>query len=141
VGPGVFFALFGAGLIVFSLVKPVSLTVSPRAAKSSAPKSGVVAASEFKFVGAVSVPETDQDRVRMRTETQQDVLALNRAFDVAEAADRPGLGRAVSRAKFALMEPLWAEDWGDIADFRDWLDKGGSPPATVQPAVDYFQRK
>lgn len=77
----------------------------------------------------------------MRTETQQDVLALNRAFDVAEAPDRPGLGRAVSRAKFALMEPLWAEDWGDIADFRDWLDKGGSPPATVQPAVDYFQRK
>ena len=143
VGPGVFFALFGAGLIVFSLVKPVSLTVSPGAAKSStsAPKPGVVAASEFKFVGAVSVPETDQDRVRMRTETQQDVLALNRAFDVAEAADRPGLGRAVSRAKFALMEPLWAEDWGDIADFRDWLDKGGSPPATVQPAVDYFQRK
>jgi hypothetical protein len=141
VGPGVFFALFGAGLIVFSLVKPVSLTVSPRAAKSSAPKSGVVAASEFKFVGAVSVPETDQDRERLRAETQQDILALNRALDGADAAGRPGLERAVSRAKFALMEPLWAEDWGDVADFRDWLDKSGNPPATIQPAVDYFQRK
>jgi hypothetical protein len=143
VGPGVFFALFGAGLIVFSLVKPVSLTVSPRAAKSSAsaPKSGVVAASEFKFVGAVSVPETDQDRVRLRTETQQDILALNRALDGADATGRPGLERAVSRAKFAFMEPLWAEDWGDIADFRDWLDKGGSPPPGGQAAVDYFQRK
>lgn len=141
VGPGVFFALFGAGLIVFSLVKPVSLTVSPRAAKSSAPKSGVVAASEFKFVGAVSVPETDQDRERLRAETQQDILALNRALDGADAAGRPGLERAVSRAKFALMEPLWGEDWGDVADFRDWLDKSGSPPATIQPAIDYFQRK
>src|SRR6266478_4239805 len=82
VGPGVFFALFGAGLIVFSLVRPVSLTVSPDAAKSStsAPKPGVVAASEFKFVGAVSVPETDEDRVRLRTETQQDILVLNRAL-------------------------------------------------------------
>src|SRR4026209_2713743 len=141
VGPGVFFALFGAGLIVFSLVKPVSLTVSSRAAKSSAPKSGVVAASEFKYVGAVSVPETDQDQERLRAETQQDILALNRALDGADAAGRPGLERAVSRAKFALMEPLWAEDWGDVAGFRDWLDKSGSPPATIQPAVDYFQRK
>jgi len=92
-------------------------------------------------VGAVSVPETDQDRERLRAETQQDILALNRALDGADAAGRPGLERAVSRAKFALMEPLWAEDWGDVADFRDWLDKSGSPPATIQPAVDYFQRK
>jgi hypothetical protein len=142
VGPGVFFALFGAGLIVFSLVKPVSLTVSPRAPKTtSAPKPGVVAASEFKFVGAVSVPETDEDRARLRAETQQDIAALNRALEGTDAAGRPEFERAVSRAKFALMEPLWAEDWGDIADFRDWLDKGGSPPAKVQPAVDYFQRK
>jgi hypothetical protein len=142
VGPGVFFALFGAALIVFSLVKPVSLTVSPRAAKTtSAPKPGVVAASEFKFVGAVSVPETDEDRRRMRAETQQDIAALNRALDGAGPAGRLELQRAVSRAKFALMEPLWAEDWGDIADFRDWLEKRGSPPAGVQVAVDYFQRK
>jgi hypothetical protein len=142
VGPGVFFALFGAGLIVFSLVKPVSLTVSPKAAKAtSAPKSGVVAASEFKFVGAVSVPETEEERARMRVEVQQDTMALNRALDGADPAGRRELERAVSRAKFALMEPLWAEDWGDIANFRDWLDKGGSPPAGVQTAIDYFQRK
>jgi hypothetical protein len=139
VGPGVFFAIFGAGLVVFSLVKPVSLTVSPRAAKgTSAPKPGVIAASEFKFVGAVSVPETDEDRERMRAETQRDIVALNRALEGANAAGRPDLERAVSRAKLALMEPLWAEDWGEPADFRDWLDKRGSPPAKSQAAVDYF---
>ncbi|MGE5208861.1 MAG: hypothetical protein ACM3KL_05955 [Alphaproteobacteria bacterium] len=141
VGPGVFFAVFGAGLIVFSLTRSVSLTMSRPAAKPAESKPAVVAASEFKFVGAVSVPETDEDRVRMRAETQQDIVALNRALDSADAAGRSELGRAVSRAKFALMEPLWAEDWGDIADFRDWLDKGGSPPAKGQAAVVYFQRK
>ena len=142
VGPGVFFALFGAGLIVFSLVKPVSLTVSPPAAKAtSSPKPGTIAVSEFKFVGAVSVPETDNDRARMRAETEQDIVALNRSFERADAASRADLERAVSRGKFALMEPLWAEDWGDIADFRDWLDKRGSPPPTIQSAVDYFQKK
>jgi len=139
VGPGVFFALFGAGLIVFSLVKPVSLTVSPRAVKStSGSKPGIIAASEYKFVGAVSIPETDADRARMRSETRQDVIALNRALD---AAGGPELERAVSRAKLALMEPLWADDWGEPADFRDWLDKRGSPPANSQAAVDYFLAK
>jgi hypothetical protein len=142
VGPGVFFALFGAGLIVFSLVKPVSLTVSPRTGKATLPlKPGTIASSEFKFVGAVSVPETANDRARMRGETEQDIIALNRSLDRADAASQAALERAVSRGKFALMEPLWAEDWGDIADFRDWLDKGRSPPATIQSAVDYFQKK
>ena len=142
VGPGVFFALFGAGLIVFSLVKPVSLTVSPRAAKTTSdPKPGVVAATEFKFVGAVSVPETDEDRARMRGETQDDIIALNRALDRANASERPQIERAVVRGKVALMEPLWAEDWGELKDFRDWLAKGGTPPDKTQPAVDYFQRK
>jgi hypothetical protein len=143
VGPGVFFALFGAGLIVFSLVKPVSLTVSPRAVKSTSggSKPGVIAASEYKFVGAVSIPETDEDRARMRAETQQDIVALNRALDGANAAGRSNLARAVSKAKLALMEPLWAEDWGEPAEFRDWLDKGGGPPANSQAAVDYFLTK
>lgn len=142
VGPGVFFALFGAGLIVFSLVKPVSLTVSPRAAKThSDPKPGVIAASEFKFVGAVSVPETDEDRTRMRGETQEDIIFLNRALDQANVSERPQLERALVKSKIALMEPLWAEDWGELKDFRDWLAKGGTPPEKTQIAVDYFQRK
>ena len=142
VGPGIFFALFGAGLIVFSLVKSVSLTVSPRGVKNgSGPKPGVIAASEYKFVGAVTIPETDEDRVRMRAETQQDIVAMNRALDSTNADGRPELERAVSRAKLALMEPLWADDWGEPADFRDWLDKRGSPPANSQAAVDYFLAK
>jgi hypothetical protein len=127
---------------VFSLVKPVSLTVSPRAVKSTSDsKPGVIAASEYKFVGAVSIPETDEDRARMRAETQQDIVALNRALDGANAAGRPDLERAVSRAKLALMEPLWAEDWGEPADFRDWLDKRGRSPANSQAAVEYFLAK
>lgn len=141
VGPGVFFALFGAGLIVFSLVRPVSLTTSRPVSKGPDSKEPVVAASDFKFVGAVSIPENDQDRERMRAETRQDVIALNRALDQANGSDHAGLQRAIARAKLALMEPLWAEDWGDPENFRNWLDKGGGPPANGQSAVDYFQAK
>ena len=77
----------------------------------------------------------------MRNETQQDIIILNRALDRANASERPQVERAVVRAKVALMEPLWAEDWGELKDFRDWLAKGGTPPDKTRPAVDYFQRK
>jgi hypothetical protein len=152
VGPGVFFAIFGAGLIAYSFAKPMKVNIpavqsAPNAANSpgaqTTPKAatGVLATSGFSYIGAVSAPETDEDRARMRTETQEDIIVLNRALDHANASERPQLERAVVKAKVALMEPLWAEDWGELKDFRDWLAKGGSPPDKTQPAADYFQRK
>jgi hypothetical protein len=152
VGPGVFFAIFGAGLIAYSFAKPMKVNIpavqsAPNAANSPSAQTtpnaatGVLATSGFSYIGAVSAPETDEDRARMRTETQEDVIVLNRALDHVNASDRPQLERAVVKAKVALMEPLWAEDWGELKDFRDWLAKGGSPPDKTQPAADYFQRK
>jgi hypothetical protein len=150
VGPGVFFAIFGAGLIAYSFAKPMKVNIpgaapsaqtSPAAQGAPNAASGVVAASGFSYAGAVSVPQTEEDRARMRAETQHDIVALNRALADTNASERPELERAVTKAKVSLMEPLWADDWGDIADFREWLAKGGSPPGAVQPAVDFFQRK
>jgi hypothetical protein len=150
VGPGVFFAIFGAGLIAYSFAKPMKVNIpgaapsaqtSPAAQGAPNAASGVVAASGFSYAGAVSVPQTDEDRARMRAETQHDIIALNRALANTNTSERPELERAVTKAKVSLMEPLWADDWGDIADFREWLAKGGSPPGAVQPAVDFFQRK
>lgn len=150
VGPGVFFAIFGAGLIAYSFAKPMKVNIpgagpsaqtSPAAQGAPNAASGVVAASGFSYAGAVSVPQTDEDRARMRAETQHDIIALNRALANTNTSERPELERAVTKAKVSLMEPLWADDWGDIADFREWLAKGGSPPGAAQPAVDFFQRK
>jgi hypothetical protein len=154
VGPGVFFAIFGAGLIAYSFAKPMKVNIpaptqtapalsagnTSGAANTPSAGTGEVAAG-FSYIGAVSAPETDEDRARMRTETQQDIIILNRALDGANASERPQVERAVVRAKVALMEPLWAEDWGELKDFRDWVAKGGTPPAKTQPAADYFQRK
>lgn len=146
VGPGVFFAIFGAGLIAYSFAKPMKVNIpataptAPDAAIGS--KAGTtVAATGFSYIGAVSAPETEEDRARMRTETQEDIIVLNRTLDRANASERPQVERAVVKAKVALMEPLWAEDWGELKDFRDWLAKGGTPPDKTQPAVDYFQRR
>jgi hypothetical protein len=148
VGPGVFFALFGAGLIVFSLTRSVSLTTSGPATAAPTTKGSdakeppaVVGTTTMKFIGATGVPETEQERTRRRAEVQQDIIALNHSIDRATGADRTALEHAVTGAKVALMEPLWAEDWGDLADFRDWLEKGGTPPVGSQPAIDVFQKR
>lgn len=65
----------------------------------------------------------------MRNETQQDIIVLNRALDSANASERPQVERAVVRAKVALMEPLWAEDWGELkAPKRIVSDCGSMTP-------------
>ena len=143
VGPGVFFALFGAGLIVFSLTRSVSLTTSGPATAGNPPaaKGAAAAVATVKFMGATSVPETDDERLRRRAEVQSHIVALNKSVDRAGATERGELERAVTQGKVALMEPLWAEDWGDLADFREWLEKRGTPSVGTQAAVDVFQRK
>lgn len=153
VGPGVFFAIFGAGLIAYSFAKPMKVNIpatapnapsaaaAPNAATPSKANTSTVAAASFSYVGAVSAPETDEERARMRAETQEDIIVLNRALDRANTSERSKVERAVVKAKVALMEPLWAEDWGELKDFRDWLAKGGAPPRKTQPAADYFQRR
>lgn len=140
VGPGVFFALFGAGLIVFSLMRPVSLTTTGPAVPS-AKEAATATVATVKFMGAATVPETDEERARRRADVQRDISALNQAVERAAATDQIELQRAVSRAKLALMEPLWAEDWGDLADFRDWLEKGGAPPAGVENAAAFYSQR
>jgi len=147
VGPGVFFAIFGAGLIAYSFAKPMKVNIpsaapsAPNAPSASKPGTTTVAAAGFSYIGAVSAPGTVEDRARMRTETQEDIIVLNHALDRADASERPQLERAVVKAKVALMEPLWAEDWGELKDFRDWLANGGTASEKTQSAVDYFQRK
>ncbi len=143
VGPGVFFALFGAALIVFSIARPVKFNASgPPAGKAAAGgESKPLAATTMTFMGATSLPENEQERIQRRAEMREQIAVLNRAVEQANPADRPQLEAAVAQAKLALMERLWTDDWGDLADFRAWLEKGGAPPAATQPAVEIFQRK
>jgi hypothetical protein len=107
VGPGVFFAIFGAGLIAYSFAKPMKVNIpgappaSPTTASSPNPSSapsaatGPMATSGFSYVGAVSAPQSDEERARIRTETKEDIIVLNRALDRANASERPQVERAV----------------------------------------------
>ena len=140
VGPGVFFALFGAGLIAFSLTRSVSLTTTSNPESSKQP-SAPTSVATVKFIGASGVPSDETERTHRREEVARDIVALNNAVGRANEAERETLQRATHRAKLALMEPLWADDWGDLADFRDWLETGAAPPDQSKGAVAFFQQR
>ena len=107
VGPGVFFALFGTGLIVVSFMRGVEVSRKDGAASDHA---------DVTFRGATSIPGTDAERDEMRSRRRHDIAALNRAAEKARpalnAADLDPFERALREAKLALMEPLWGADWG-----------------------------
>src|SRR4029450_2241468 len=117
VGPGVFFAIFGAGLIAYSFAKPMKVNIpvtttnapnasaAPSAASTPKANTSTVVAAGFSYIGAVSAPETDEDRTRMRAETQEDIIALNRALDRSNASDRAQVERAGVRGKAGPVGP------------------------------------
>jgi hypothetical protein len=72
VGPGVFFAIFGAGLIAYSFAKPMKVNIpttaptAPNAASASKADTTTIAAAGFSYIRAVSAPETEEDRAPVR---------------------------------------------------------------------------
>ncbi len=144
VGPGVFFALFGTALIVVSLTRQIEVSRKPGVVKDgTAP--GAEPAAEIAFRGVSSIPETAAERDDLRGLRAKDLAALNRGagkvrpgMDAAEGAE---FDRALGEAKLALMEPLWAGDWGDIREFSDWLGRPAQPPpAGIARAVEFFNQ-
>ena len=140
VGPGVFFALFGAGLVFMSLFRPVTITTT--GGSGGTPKSGE---ASVKFMGVSGLPETDAERLAMRRNAMKRIAALNKVAaqlqPTTSAQDRGEIQSAITSAKLALMEPLWSEEWGELADFRDWLEKQGPAPPDAAKAVEFFQQR
>ncbi len=84
------------------------------------------------------VPEADEDRAHPRADTQQDIVALTVFLPRRKITTHAC--RYAIKAR-TLIQPLCSEDWGDIANFRDWLDKGGTPPSELYMVAEYFQKQ
>ena len=67
-GRGVFFAIFGAGLIAYSFAKPMKVNIpataptAPDAASASKADTTTLAAAGFSYIRALSAPENEEDR-------------------------------------------------------------------------------
>jgi hypothetical protein len=143
VGPGVFFCLFGAAVVVVSLRNGLELDVTNNAA--SAPNASTAAAAP---------PAVAQMRVRYMDATggddsRRDALRAGARLTIAELSKFPSLlapgtpdsrridvVQAVRASKLALIRTVWDTDWGDFEAFRNWVNEGEIDPAPAGVTPD-----
>ncbi len=125
VGPGVFFALFGAAVVALGLHSAVSVT-SERIVTSGGLQSETMSISGIGL-GAAAGGETAAVR-RLRLEGQIRFLnALPLRNDLGDMEKRSAM-EEVGAIKLALMEAAWDADWGDATAFKAWIDAGAMEP-------------
>jgi len=133
IGPGVFFALFGASVLVVSVYKGVTYHgPNDWSGLSSAVSTGD------------SARVTREQRVSARKAIAQDIAALNQVvpalrpnLDPDQQAD---IQLGVPRIKLELMKTVWDTDWGDESGFSAWVEQGaaGPPPDGLGKAAEFF---
>ncbi len=149
VGPGVFFALFGALVVGLSLYHGVSVErVEGDAATGGAHSSNPLFRAD-RFSGLVGGGATGLDaRADARALLRRDIAMLNNLSPKLRAdlppQDRAEVELAIPRIKFSLMEPLWpqgAAGWGDAGRFKAWLQAAAPepPPDEIAAAAAYFR--
>lgn len=148
VGPGVFFALFGAAVVIFSLYRTIEYSeqkpsVAPQATATGGENPMVTHSLEFTGLGSNLTVGDIQAREDARALLRKDIAILNTVLrqlrpDLS-TQDLGSAQRAIARVKFALMKSVWIDrDWGSQATFKAWLkDETLPPPKELEQAVEY----
>jgi hypothetical protein len=135
VGPGIFFALFGAAIVAYSFASTVRVTNeqgAPSQASSDPP--GTAVATRRQEIAAMSARAAKSDT------TEQTIIELRGAMaDLNATIDRVGrdvapperdrLIAGLQNAKVLLLRGAWAAAWGDPARFQSWINSGAQLPA------------
>lgn len=142
VGPGVFFALFGAGVVAFSLYQGIVYFRERPSDSGMQNKEGAVSRSNIEYYGGVTpnnpmsgTKQRDEDRLRLRLEMEflNTLPPLLRA-DLNDEQRRE-LTRRITSARLILMKTVWGPDWGDFDKFTLWAESGGLDPVPGELAT------
>jgi hypothetical protein len=163
VGPGIFFALFGAAVVCYSLYSRVTIdrTQTGRgSARGSAvadagkqpagePASAVV--EQVKFTGLGSQDDTSARQLDLkRNERRNYVKFLNSMSAYLEAKrgapELKDYKNTLPQIQLALLDCVWDEkNWGSKTAFQDWLIAGApakeAPQNGKQEPYVYFNEK
>jgi hypothetical protein len=137
IGPGIFFAVFGAVLVALSFYFGVKIDMT---------RTG----NQAHFVGYSGIgsdqtgrPPPDEEERRARV--VNDIRVLNSIeaalrTDLSES-DRARIATALDRVKLALMTEVWSPEWGQRREFEQWfLNALPDPPdnTPLRKAVDIY---
>ncbi|MFZ2171854.1 MAG: hypothetical protein WAW61_19715 [Methylococcaceae bacterium] len=140
VGPGVFFALFGAMIVAISFFKGIYFEDNINSAENTERLS-------FAGISASNQITEKEARADERAKLRKDIELLNSLPDYLRTdfspQDRFRVKQTISQIKFELMKPVWgeiSEGWGKPEVFDEWRQKGelDPPPAGLEKAVEFF---
>ena len=145
VGPGVFFSLFGAAVVVVSLQHGLELDL---ANKSSVTAESTEKTANLKVRYMGGADELDPaKRDALRAEARRTIAELNKLPTMlaanVPASRRTDVAQAVRDSRLALIGMVWAADWGDFSKFRNWVNDGETdpvPPGFSPEAVKTYRQ-
>jgi len=133
VGPGIFFALFGTGLIGYTATRPVTYQQG----------NGTVSIAGF---GERSAPSEDTATATRVTQPRPEVVrtlaelaAENEVTTISDKQSKRTTALRIARQQIMLAD--WDPNWGNAENFRHWIDSGmpDPPPASVAGAARVFR--
>jgi len=140
VGPGVFFALFGAVIVGLSFYLGVEYFHRTPDHPS--------ADQEIAYFRGFNPTQIDRDiastrgdRLRLSLEFEYlNTLSERLRKDLTER-QRIEFKTRIASIKLALMHRVWGSDWGDLDDFQLWVEAGANDPVpeTLVEAAKYFR--
>jgi hypothetical protein len=156
VGPGVFFALFGVGVLGASLAFPVhysetelqtlsGVSVWTKDISGIGEKSGIGPTSHVPTLGITSKAVPDEEALgRERLRVREHIAFLNQWLRLINPTipepQQQRVREKTQAVKLHLMRAVWHYDWGQFADFQLWAE-GGSKAVDSEAfrrAADFF---
>jgi hypothetical protein len=157
VGPGIFFSLFGTGIVLISFLLPVEYQGPSISVRSPAVERldhqtipdqhqtpEIVHQTNGSYSGAAgpTAPTTEKSKQELRNLRRAEIAVLNRLPQRLKTdldpSERANFTVAIPKIKLAIMETLWADDWGDFTRFTQWVNSTDTPPDDLKTAVAYF---
>jgi hypothetical protein len=137
VGPGIFFALFGAAIIGYSFASTVRIIEQTAAPVVQASGTTATLASSRREISAMSdrsgPAATREEREEQLTYLRLTLANLNAAIDRlqrdTQPPERERLVAGLQGAKMLLLRGHWDAPWGDPARFQAWVNSGAILPA------------
>ena len=146
VGPGIFFALFGAAIVAYSFASTVRVTNEQSVPRASSDTPGEALAMRRQEIAAMS-PRAAQAAAGEKAliELRGALADLNVTIDKltrdAAPPERDRLIAGLQNAKMLLLRGAWQPTWGDPARFQSWINSGALLPAPAgmdEPAGLYL---
>ena len=127
IGPGAFFALFGAIIVSISLRQAITYQEGPKLPIETS------ASVSRSYTGWGSSHSSERSSDVSLFQVSSDIRSLNtlptRLRHDLSAEERTDAVVMVRRLKLALVESAWTSDWGNFSDFREWVLNGATEPA------------